>query len=529
MKLAWFYVASISFTGGIFLQSFTDLNWPEISLLLVIGCGMGLIGWHSRSISSSNFLPLIVLSVIGFSLGLARLEYATNQEVNSLYEAKLGQTITLTGVISREPEIRDQSTHLYIKVDEELFLVTTDKYTQYQYGEQVSLTGELQKPDRFTTDLGRVFNYPLYLQAKGVTYTVPFAQVQVLAEGYGNPFITRILESKTSFLLALEQQLIEPQVGLAEGLLLGVKRALGEDLENIFRETGIIHIVVLSGYNIMIVVTFITFILSQFLQPKWQVAFGILAIVIFAVMVGLSATVVRASIMASLLLLVQLTGRQYFALRGLLLAGIVMLVINPYLLVFDTGFQLSFLATLGLILLSPILISKLTWVPSLFKAREFLVATIATQIMVLPLLLYQIGQFSVVSVIVNVLVLPMVPVAMLLTFFTGLASILLPPLALPLSYLTHLSLSYIIILATWFSQLPFSAFVVPAFPWWFMAVIYAGLGYFLHWYYQTRLNSPVTQKHDSESLAGWIIEDEAELKVKQIKSNQSSDTPIFFR
>ncbi|MCB9810775.1 ComEC/Rec2 family competence protein, partial [Candidatus Nomurabacteria bacterium] len=247
-----------------------------------------------------------------------------------------------------------------------------------------------------------------------------FAEVEVVDHDKGNLVISKLLNFKSAFMDNLEKVIAEPAVGLGEGLLLGVKQALGDELEEAFRKTGIIHIVVLSGYNIMLVVAFVMLVLGYFLSRRWRTVFGILAIISFALLVGLSATVVRASIMASLLLIAQATGRIYLVLRALLVAGFIMLLFNPLLLVYDVGFQLSFMATLGLILLTPQLERLFTKIPNLAGARMFLTATIATQIAVLPLLLYQIGQFSVVSVLVNLLVLPMVPVAMLLTFITGM-------------------------------------------------------------------------------------------------------------
>ena len=171
--------------------------------------------------------------------------------------------------------------------------------------------------------------------------------------------------------------------------------------------------------------------------------------------------------------------------------------------------------------------------PNFIKIREFLVATIATQIFVLPLLLYQIGEFSVVSVLVNVLVLPMVPVAMLLTFITGIVGLFSSTLALPIAYLTHLSLSYILLVATWFAALPFAAYVVPPFPFWVMVLAYVVLG-FIIWKIVTRKRE---EKHDEHiALDGWTIEDEinkkemAELSPRDNSAkDDSATTPIFFR
>ena len=126
-------------------------------------------------------------------------------------------------------------------------------------------------------------------------------------------------------------------------------------------------------------------------------------------------------------------------------------------------------------------------------------ATLATQLFVLPLLLYQMGELSVVAVIVNVLVLPMVPVAMALTFLTGLIGLISTTLALPLAYTAHLSLSYIIGVAKWFGALPFASFSVPPFSFWFVPLGYVAVAALI-W----QLN------HESNTLRGWEIVEEVE-------------------
>ncbi|MDA8597092.1 ComEC family competence protein, partial [Candidatus Pacebacteria bacterium] len=451
---------------------------------------------------------------------------------NPVFETLVGQTVELQGVIKREPDVRESSTHLYVTVEDETLLVIADRFGEYQYGEQITIEGELQRPAAFETDLGRTFNYPGYLLARDVSYLVRYAEVALLESGGGNPIIASLLVTKHQFMRTIEALMPEPQVGLSEGLLLGVKRALGEDLEAVFRQTGIIHIVVLSGYNVMLVVVFVTCVLGALIPRRWQLPFGLVAIGSFALLVGLSATVVRASIMASLYLIARSLNRTYLVLRALMLAGVGMLLFNPYLLAYDTGFQLSFVATLGLILCAPWLEARLLRVPNgWLRTREFLTATLATQIFVLPILLYQIGEFSVVSVIVNVLVLPMVPIAMLLTFITGMIGFVSSSLASVVALLNYAALSYIIIIAEFFASVPFASFVVPAFPFWVVMVLYALLGYGLYRWYVA--DTPVGAAERAD-LEGWVIEDEEEVK-KRIAAEQSSaattasDTPAFFR
>lgn len=518
-----FYTTLIGFACGIFTRSFYTAGLPEISFVLLISLGVGLV-WRKNcnALFSSHILTVSVF-LLFFAFGVLRMEFAVQSTVSSTYESLVESEVTLSGIVVREPDVRETSTHLYLKTEGETLLVFADPYGIYDYEDEIEVTGTLKRPEAFETDLGRTFNYPDYLHARGVSYIVRNAEIETIAQGEGNVILYTLLTAKHAFMNRIETLIAEPYVGLGEGLLLGVKRALGEELEGVFRETGIIHIVVLSGYNIMLVVVFVTYVLGAILPRSWQLPFGVAAIAAFAFLVGLSATVVRASVMAGLFLIARATNHTYMVLRALILAGATMLLMNPYLLAFDVGFQLSFVATLGLILLAPHIESLLSFVPTFAGMREFLTATIATQIFVSPILLYQIGQFSIVAVFVNVLVLPMVPTAMLLTFLTGMIGFVSTTLAGVLSVFTYLSLLYIIEIARFFAALPFASYTVPQFPFWVVIVSYMFLGYLL-W-------RSVHKIEKDDELAGWTIEDEDALQTKLAASSKdtASGTPVFFR
>jgi competence protein ComEC len=450
------------------------------------------------------------------------MEIAIWNERDPILDAKLDSEIAFEGVVEREPDVRENVTQLYVESGGEIVLVMADPDIEVSYGDTVVVEGLLQEPASFETDLGRTFNYKGYLQARGVAYVVAFADVKKTGEGGKNPVIALLLSFKQSFMEKIEKAIPQPQAGLSEGLLLGVKQALGEDLEAAFRKTGIMHIVVLSGYNIMLVILFVMYVLSYLLPFKARIWFGLIAIVLFAAMVGFSATVVRASIMAALVLIAKQIGRTYTVIRSLLITGIVMVLINPYLLGFDVGFQLSFIATLGLILLAPCIEKYVKFMPTTIGLREFLTATIATQIFVTPMLLYHIGEFSVVSVLVNMLVLPMVPVAMLLTFAAGMAGFVSEAASIPIGYLAYLSLLYITWIAQFFAQLPFASFVVPAFPFAYVFLAYIPLAWVL---WKARASQKL-----KDPLSGWTIVDEETLvPVSVPPSAASSATPVFFR
>lgn len=532
MRSRYFYTIGITFASGIFTRSFFDVGIEEALFLLLLSFVLAYV-WRRSAEDFSSLLFIMSLALLCFTLGALRLD-VTDRAI-SAFSAYENTEVALEGIVVREPDERESTVHLYVRVDEldELVLVTTDVFQSFAYGDRVLVEGELAQPESFETELGRTFNYPGYLKARGVSYVVPFADVAVLDQGEGDAFLSALFTGKAAFMRSVENILPEPEAGLGEGVLLGVKRALGDDLEQTFRQTGIIHIVVLSGYNVMLVAEAIMRLLSFFFLPRTRMIVGIVGISSFALLVGLSATVVRASLMAVLLLVARATGRTYAIVRALVLAGLVMLLINPYLLAFDPGFQLSFAATLGLILLGPLIEKKLSLVPTAFQFREFLTATIATQIFILPLLLYLIGQFSLVSVIVNVLVLPMVPVAMILTFVAGSVGLLMPALGILAGYTAHLSLSYIIAVAEFFGGLPFAAIGVPLFPFWLVIVAYGAIGYGLFLLSRETVEEDVKEEPDEDSditgLSGWIIEEEIEDSPEALRTSEESVNTFPFR
>ena len=193
---------------------------------------------------------------------------------------------------------------------------------------------------------------------------------------------------------------------------------------------------------------------------------------LFAIIVGGGPTVVRASIMALLALLARATGRIYDVTLALVIAGGLMVYNSPLILVYDIGFQLSFLATLGLIFLAPALEPYFKFLPKRFAFQEFFIATVSAQIAVLPWLLYKIGQLSLVALPVNVLILPVVPPAMLFSFLTASVSFIWPWLSLPISHITFGFLNYILTVVAMFDNLPIVAISIANLSFLFVILMY---------------------------------------------------------
>lgn len=501
-----FYTIAIGFAAGIFVRSLFGIEGAFAYVLAVIAIGIFLLSYKRGGERSS--IAVLAAVCLCFAIGMLRFDISTRNDRDAVFEEYVGEKAVIKGVIVREVDERASTAQLTVHAEktnsapaERKVLVTVDRFSGFAYGDRVRAEGKIGRPEAFEADLGRTFDYAGYLSVRGITYTMPFAKVEKVGEGEGSRVLAALFAMKHAFMRKIEQLLPEPQAGLAEGLVLGVKRALGRDLEEAFRDTGVIHIVVLSGYNITIVVEAVMRLFA-FVRLRARMLAAAFAIGAFALMVGFSATVLRASLMAGLVLLARATGRRYDIVRALVFAGVLMLAWNPKLLVFDPGFQLSFLATLGLVLVAPLLEQKLARVPTRLQIREFLTSTIATQILVLPLLLYSTGVLSVVALAVNVLVLPVVPLAMLLIFLSGALGFVHHLLALPIAFCAHLLLSYIIAIVEWFASLPFAAFVVPAFPFWIVGLVYLVIALLLwHVYGRMKEKTPVSSKPASSTLA----------------------------
>jgi competence protein ComEC len=192
-------------------------------------------------------------------------------------------------------------------------------------------------------------------------------------------------------------------------------------------------------------------------------------------MVGLGATVLRAMLMSLLAILARYLGRPFDALRALFIAAFAMILWNPDLLLYDPSFQLSFMATFGLITLTPFFYTRLGFVTSKYGLQETVASTLAVQVFLLPILIYMSGFVSLVSFIVNILIPPLVPAIMLGGFITGLLGLLpsyLGLIAWPFALVTFICARAMILLAEFASSLPFATVSISSFPLWLVFVLY---------------------------------------------------------
>lgn len=474
-----FLALTLGFISGVAVHSFFVLETPLIYFFLLVSFAVLLYffttGVFSKERENEKVLKVIALGAIvvfSFSVGLLRYNISINEDESTLV-ALVGKSIQAIGRVIEEPDQRENSLLLSVELEGLLvsgkeekvngkILLVAERYPEFKYGDKISFEGVLQKPKPFETDAGRTFDYPSYLAKDGIFYTMFRPRLELLESGGGNIVKRNLFLLKSSFLDSAGNYIPEPEVSLLGGLLVGAKHGLSKELQEDLRNAGIIHIVVLSGYNITIVAEAIMYFF-QFLVYKYRLLVGVASITLFAIMTGGSATVVRASIMALIVLLAKATGRTYEITRALMVAGLAMVFHNPKILIFDPSFQLSFLATLGLVYLAPAIEKYFNFVPTKFKTREFILATISTQIFVLPLLLLMTGKISLFSLPSNMLILFFIPATMLLGFITGVVGFISQILSFPFAYITYLLLHYELFVASFFGNISWSTVSVSSF------------------------------------------------------------------
>jgi competence protein ComEC len=461
------------FTG--FIVGITLASFFHISLFFIIGLVVvsGAIFFYKYFVGEEQHTLLFVsvCVLLGVLCGVGRM-YVSDLYATSHLESFVGKKVSAVGVIVAEPDVRETNTKLTVRLDEvgngiattsvrEKVLVSVPIYPEYHYGDKVSLQLTLEEPENIESD-GRVFDYKGYLRVRGIWYTSRFATIHLVSSGHGAYIKTLLFTLKHKFTQALDNALPEPESSLMAGLLLGTKQSLGKDLLAEFQRTGTSHVVVLSGYNIAIVATSIMALL-KFLPKNVSFSFGIVSIILFTILSGGGASAWRAAIMVLVALFAKKMNRDYKIGRVFAFTILLMLAPNPLLLVFDPSFQLSVLATIGIIFVSPLVAPYFVKVPERFGLREIVSSTVATQVVVLPYLIYNTGILSLVSLPVNILILGTIPITMLLGFITGVVGLISLWLSFIPALFAYVLLWYQLTVVHFGAILPFGAVMLPAF------------------------------------------------------------------
>ncbi|MEW5907781.1 MAG: ComEC/Rec2 family competence protein [Patescibacteria group bacterium] len=463
------------FVAGVLLRSFVDFGWQFAGFFVLIGIVLIILSFITES---RKLFLLTGVFFFALAVGVLRYEFKDYKNKN-LLEQKVEQRIAIEGIIVDEPDSRENYTKYVIESDSpvggEKILVYSYHYPEFHYGDKIRAAGLLKKPQNINDS----FNWISYLAKDDIYYGMIYPKIEFLSSRNASLIKEKLFTLKEKFIGNINKVIPEPHSSFMGGITVGARQSIPKDLVEDFRKTGIVHVIVLSGYNITLVAD-TTMKIFSFLPRVVGTSFGVLGIVLFTIMTGAGAATVRASIMALLIVLAKTTGRIYSIIWALIVTGFLMILHNPKILVFDTGFQLSFLATLSLIYLAPHFEQKLKFITKKWKLREIASATLATQVFVLPLLLYKTGLLSLVSLPVNLLILIFVPVTMFFGFITGGLGMISHLLSIPFGWISYVFLQYELWIVEWFAKLSFSSFTISNFPLGLTLGVYTIYGWWIY-------------------------------------------------
>jgi len=415
---------------------------------------------------------LIIVSscLIIFLLGIFRCNFAFESPKNNVTQFCDNKIHTVEGIIVEEPDERMDCVNLTLKSNDfsGKLLIRTDKYPKYFYGDKIVVEGKVQIPME-TDD----FSWRSYLFKTGVGAVSFSPKITLVQCGQGNKIYSWILAVKQYFGKKIFQAIPGFESQLLSALVLGYKNRISTFWRDIFSKTGTSHIVSVSGLHVSVVSGIILLIvLGLGISRKkslWIVAGGLF---LYSALIGFSPSVVRASIMGFLVLLAFCVGRMPSLENILAFAAAVMLLVNPLILRWDVGFQLSFLSVAGIFYLWPILQAFTENFPDPLKIKSAFMLSLSAQIITMPLVIYHFKNISVVSPIVNVIVVPFVPIIIILAA-AGFIFIYLPIAILKFLFLPCKELlGFIMLILKWFSNIPTLNVSIS---WWMVVVSYAAI------------------------------------------------------
>jgi len=442
----------------------------------------------------TSTLFLVSLSLITFFLGSARYQ-ASIPAIDAHHIAWYNDRqydLLVTGVLTEPPDVRDTYTNLRLSVqsvntgDESLpvgglILARILPGQTFHYGDGIRLRGQLKTPPE-----NEEFSYRDYLAREDIHAYMSSAEATLLPFRGGNPLVAAVYALKERSLAVIYRIFPDPEASLLAGILLGVDTGLPAELQQAYKDTGTAHIIAISGFNITIIAALFVALFSRLLGPRRGALAAVVGIALYTFLVGADAAVVRAALMGGLALFARQVGRRQDGLNTLTFVAALMAVGNPSVL-WDVGFQLSFAATLGLILyaqpLQEWVTQRLSRIPLLAPRAahiaqplsEYFLFTLAAQLTTLPVMAYQFGRISLVSLIANPFILPAQPAVMLLGGLALLLGLLYPPLGQLAAWLAWPFVVYTNRAVELFASFPHGVLVLGDFSLLFVVLFYAAL------------------------------------------------------
>lgn len=442
---------------------------PIWVLWLITCSALAYYRWRKQPITVTTIMAALLLWSSAWYIGLLRYE----SYVPTTEHVPYGNAVEFVAEVAKPPVRQHTSQKLYVRTDKipGYVYIKTGLYPYYSYGESLIVHCTLLEPEPFDT-----FAFDKYL-ARHKVFTI-CQQAKITSTGIhgGNPVYGKLYAVRGWFTTQIQQLWPEPVASLLLGVILGIQDSIPDDIVEQFRATGTIHILVVSGMHVVIISQLLINVLRRWFSPITMCIVVGIVLFGFCVITGLQASVVRAAIMGMLPILVIAFQRRQIRHYSLVAVAGIMVMHNPYILLHDAGFQLSFLATLGLMYFQPMCERMCWWVPPHFTLRETLSTTLAASLATTPLLLSTFGMISFVSILANVIVVPVSNIMLFGGFGIIMLAQVIPDLAQYTSYILWWLVAQMLNIVDWLSTLPFAMVTDIATPTWF---VYASFGLIL--------------------------------------------------
>jgi competence protein ComEC len=328
-------------------------------------------------------------------------------------------------------------------------LATVGLYPRYYRGQTIQLKCRLLAPEKYEE-----FDYPRYLSRYQIYSLCYRPEITLLGQ---NQLSQGVYLALDRFYGRFNSSIPDPPASILSAMIFGLRQGIPDDISEDFSRTGISHIISISGMHIVIVLMIINFILigCGFVRQRafWL---AVAAISVYIIFIGAPASAVRSAIMGVLLLLAAQIGRLNYSSNALVFAAFVMILFNPWLLIADIGFQLSFLASAGIIYFHPFFKNKFRKIgeKTFLGLADILSVTVSAQLMTLPLIIFYFGGFSPISLLANLLILPFIPLMMILGLVNSLVSLASLTLGRLFGVFSWLATEYMVLMSNWLSKIP---------------------------------------------------------------------------
>ena len=467
----WLLYVSCAWVAGVFLGSRLSLPLPSLALGLI---PLALMPFLPNSRRKLMVTALCLLALAGGAIRFPSSLLPLDKHSLRFYNDT--GIVEIQGMVTEEPDTRDKYCLLTLAASEVAVngegkdvtgaaLLRMPRYPAFQYGDVLRATGKLETPPELED-----FDYRSYLADRGIYSIMYYPGVELLARGEGSKPLQWLHSLRARLCASLARALPEPQCSLAQGILLGQRAGIPDDLNRAFSRTGTAHLLAISGLHLSIVLAmFLGFGVMVFGRQRGiYIWLALTAIWLYVLLIGMHPPIVRAAIMGSLFLMAEYLGRQGSAIIALAFAAAVMVGIQPQLL-WGVSFQLSFMAMAGLVLLFP---RFQAWgrrvVGAVFRDRErpvaagsmvsdVFAASLSAVVLVWPLIAYNFGIFSLVSVPATFVSLPALPFIIITSALVAFVGLLAPLAAQVLGWLAWFFLSYMVVLVRAFDALPHSS------------------------------------------------------------------------